>query len=85
MDGTRVVQSPGIDPTKPELRKIKFIDEDINHPNWIVLVDPVLQAFGKQCRLPALHSIDKALHSIPRESAGESYSLTWAFSHNQGH
>ncbi len=74
----------GIDPDKPELRKIKFIDEDINHPNRIVLVDPFLQAFRKQRRLTAIYPINEALHSIPRE-LGESYSLTWAFSHNQGH
>src|SRR5262245_18939135 len=58
-----------IDPAKPQLRKIKLLDEDINHPYRIVLVDKVLQAFRKQCRLTAIYPINEALHSIPRESS----------------
>ena len=37
----------GIDPTKPKLGQIEFFDEDIDHANWIVLADPVFQAFRK--------------------------------------
>lgn len=59
-----------LDPVEPELREIKLINEDIDHPSWIVLVDPVLQTFGEQCRLTAIHSINEALHPIPRESPG---------------
>src|SRR5262245_42345529 len=73
----------GIDPDKPELRKIKFIDEDINHPNWIVLVDPVLQAFRKQRRLTAIYPINEALHPIPANHRGI-IALRRTFSHSQG-
>ena len=71
MDGMMTaVPLPWIDPAKPQLRKIKLLDEDINYPNRIVLVDPVLQAFQKQRRLTPIYPINEALHSIPRESSG---------------
>ena len=30
-----------LDPFEPKLGKIVRIDECVDHPNWIVLVDPV--------------------------------------------
>ena len=47
----------GVDPAKPKLGQIELIDEDIYHPNGIVLIDPVFKAFGKQCGLTAIHSL----------------------------
>src|SRR6185437_6923218 len=35
----------GLDTVKPELGKIERIDERVDHSNWIVLIDPVFQAF----------------------------------------
>jgi hypothetical protein len=37
----------GIDPTKPKLAQIEFLDKDIDYPNRIVLTDPVFQTFRK--------------------------------------
>jgi hypothetical protein len=63
----------GIDPAKPKLAQIEFVDKDVNHPNGIVLANPVFQAFWKQCALPAIRPLNKSLHPIPRKSCGESY------------
>ena len=36
-----------LDTVEPKLGKIKFVHKDVDHPNRIVLADPVSQAFGK--------------------------------------
>ena len=51
-----------------ELGQIERIDERIEHANWIVLADPVIQAFGKKRALPAILPRNEALHPIPRKS-----------------
>jgi hypothetical protein len=55
----------GSDPVKSQLRQIEFIDKDVDHLNGIVLVDPVFQAFRKQHALPAIRTLDEALHPNP--------------------
>ena len=55
-----------IDPAKPKLSQIEFLDKDVNHPNRIVLADPVFQAFRKQRALNAIRALYKSLHPIPR-------------------
>jgi hypothetical protein len=60
--------SPGrlrIDPAEIERTKIKLVDEHVNHTNWVVPIDPIIQAFGKQRRLPAIRPLDEALHRDP--------------------
>ena len=56
-----------IDPAQLQFIEIKLVDKDINHANRIVLVDPVIQAFGKKRRLPAIHPLNETLHPIPRK------------------
>ena len=60
----------GIDPAEPKLGKIEFVDKDVDHPNGIVLADPVFQAFRKQRALPAIRALNEAPHPIPRKSRG---------------
>ena len=47
----RMVRRPasdfGLDPDKPKLRQIEFLDENVDHPNRIVIVDPVFKVLGK--------------------------------------
>jgi len=45
----------------------------INHPNRIVLADPVFQAFRKQRALPAIRARNKALYPTPPQITQESY------------
>jgi hypothetical protein len=45
----------------------------MNHANRIILANPIFQAFRKQCALPAIHPLNKALHPIPPQIAQESY------------
>jgi hypothetical protein len=57
----------GIDAAETQLTKIKLVDKNVNHLNRIVLVDPIMQAFGKKRRLPAsLPSTKRFI--IPRKS-----------------
>src|ERR1700720_3093739 len=55
----------GIDPAEPKRGQIEFLDEDVDHPNGIVLADPVFQAFRKQRALSAIHALNEAPHPIP--------------------
>src|SRR5262245_65913332 len=61
----RTASGLGLDPAKSKLRKIEFINKNVNGANGIVLADPVFQAFGKQHALRAINSLDKALHLNP--------------------
>src|SRR6185436_17161283 len=63
----------GIDPVEPKLGQIEFVDKDVNHPNRIVLADPVFQAFRKQRVLTAIRALNEASHPIPPQTARESY------------
>jgi len=63
-----------IDPAEIERTEIKLLDKHVNHTNRVVLVDPIIQAFGKQRRLPAVRPLDKALHrDLPPKIASEPY------------
>jgi hypothetical protein len=60
------VRGLGIDTAETEFSEIQLIDKHINHPNRIVLANPVLQAVGKQRRLPTSRPLNETLHPIPR-------------------
>ena len=51
-----------LDPGKAKSTQIKRIDEGINRPNWINLIDEVIEALGQQRRLPAVRTFNEALH-----------------------
>ena len=59
----------GLDTVEPKLSKIEFVHKDVDHPNWIVLADPV-QTFRKQRALPAIRALNEASHPIPANGAG---------------
>jgi hypothetical protein len=63
----------GATPAEPKLGQIELIDEDIDYPDRIILIDPVLQAFGKQRDLFAIRSFNEAPHSILPQIVRESY------------
>ena len=63
-----------IDPAEIERTEIKRVDKHVNYTNRVVLVDPIIQAFGKQRRLPAIRPLDKALHrDLPPKIASQAY------------
>src|SRR5207237_10420451 len=64
----------GLDPAESKVGKIEFVDKNVDHPNLIVLTDPVFQAVGKQCALTAIPPFNEAPHLIPPHIAQESYS-----------
>src|SRR5262245_1899603 len=58
---------------EPELAQIKRIDKRIYRANRIALINPFIEAFGQQSRLPTIRPNQEALHrSPPRNSRGES-------------
>ena len=67
----RMIRRPpgrlGSNPIEAELTQIKLVDKDVDHPNRIVLIDPVFQAFRKQRALRTIRSFNKALHPIPQQ------------------
>ncbi len=73
-----------INPIKPQAAKIEFIDKNVDHPNRIVVTDPVFQPIGKQGALPTIHALDKSLHqTLPpkhgRIIAQENHSMVDVF------
>ena len=44
----------GHDAVEPELAQVNRIHEGVDHADGVVLVDPVVQALGKQRRLTAI-------------------------------
>jgi hypothetical protein len=88
----RMIRRPagylGIDPVEPKLGQIELIDKDVDHPNRIVLADPVFQAFRKQRDLTAIRPLNEAPHPIPRKLRGNHIARiksSRAFLHSQGH
>src|SRR5262249_33125240 len=54
--------------------EVEFLNKGVDRPNRIALIDPVLQALGKQRPLPAIDPLNEAPHLIPPQIAAESYS-----------
>src|SRR5713226_10708671 len=49
-------------PGKPQGGKIQFVDEDLDHPNRVLLADIIFQAVRKQRPLRPLFAIDEPMH-----------------------
>ena len=52
-------------PRKPQGGKVQFVDEDLDHPNRVLLVDVILQAVRQQRRLHPIFAIDEPMHRQP--------------------
>ena len=48
---------------EPKLGEIERLDERVDHANWIVLVDPVIEALRQKRRLP--RSVPSTKRFIP--------------------
>src|SRR5262249_29423844 len=73
----RVIRWPAghlrIDPFKSKRAKIELVDKDVDDPNRIVLMNPVLQALRKQRALLSVRPLNEALHTILHRITQESY------------
>jgi hypothetical protein len=49
--------------------QIQFVDEDVDHPNRIVLSHEIVEELGEQNALRSVFTLNKALHQEPRFSA----------------
>ncbi len=56
---------------KPELTEIELIDKNIDHPNCVVVTDPVFQPIRKQRALAPVHAFNETLHdTLPPKHTG---------------
>src|SRR6202040_1347395 len=66
----RVIRGPAgrcrIDAIEPEVAEFQRLDEHIDRPNRIALVDPIIEAFRQQRRLLAIRPLNETLHHFPR-------------------
>ena len=68
---------------EPKLTQIDRLHKRIHHPNGIVLIDPVVQAFRKQSCLAAIQTGNEAPHPTLLKTARRIIPPR-SFSHSQG-
>jgi hypothetical protein len=61
-----------IDAGEAKIPQVQYLDERIDHANRIAVVDPGVEAFRQQRRLPRSVPATKPAISAPADSAGES-------------
>jgi hypothetical protein len=59
-----------VDPAKPKIAQIEFVNKDVDHTNGIIRDYPIFQAVQKQRALPPINPFNEALHPIPRNPQG---------------
>ena len=59
-------------PAKAQATEIERIDKGIDHAHCVVFVNPVVQPFGKQRSLAAVHTLNEALRQILPPNTRES-------------
>src|SRR6185436_20586228 len=52
-------------PRKAQAGQVQFVDEDLDHPNRILLVDVILQAMRQQRRLHPVFALNEPMHRQP--------------------
>src|SRR3979411_130373 len=72
-----------VDAIEPEVAEFQRIDEHIDRANRITLVDPIIQAFRQQRRLPAIRPLNETLHHFPRRFS-KGIIASMGFSHSLG-
>jgi hypothetical protein len=53
-------------PRKPQGGKIELVDEKVDHPNRVLLIDIILQAVREQCPLHPIFAVDEPMHRHPQ-------------------
>ncbi len=48
---------------EPKTLQVQLVDEDIDHPDRIILGHVVVETFGKQRLLPAIRTLNEAAHT----------------------
>lgn len=69
----------GHDAFETQMTQVQFIDKDVDHPDRIVLRHIVFDIFGKQDTLPAIFTLNEALHLSPRRLTSDNYSSNRRF------
>src|SRR5262245_6834457 len=64
---------------EPELAQIKRIDKRIYRANRIALINPFIEAFGQQSRLPTIRPNQEALHRSPPANREENHNIQNVF------
>src|SRR6478735_3242557 len=64
---------------KTQLAQVQFINEDVDHPNRIVLRHVVVKILGKQDTLPTVFTLNEALHLSSRSITSRNPSRLGSF------
>ncbi|MET4719974.1 hypothetical protein ABIF63_004080 [Bradyrhizobium japonicum] len=70
---------------KAHLSQTERIDKYVDHANWVILVNEVIEAFGQQRPLPTIRLFNEAPHRFPQKKSQENHNSSPPFSHSQGH
>lgn len=54
---------------EPQVNQIELRNEEIDHADQVILIDPVFETSRKQDRLPARNTFDETRHARPRSHA----------------
>ena len=74
---------PASTPVEPQRPQVQLVDEHVDHPDRVLLRHVVIQILRKQNALPAILTLDEALHLTPRRSSSRIITQQ-AFSHSLG-
>ena len=80
---TRPADPRRIETREPKLLEIERVDEGIDEANRIALVNPIVEAFRQQRRLPAIRPRNEVRHASPRRFSRRIIARR-EFSHSQG-
>src|SRR4029077_19609176 len=58
----RSARGQGINTLKAQFAKIEFIDEHIDHPDWILFSHVIIETFGQQPDLSSAFALNETLH-----------------------
>ncbi|PVZ42764.1 hypothetical protein N430_01377 [Pseudomonas sp. CC120222-01a] len=82
---SRTTRCRRIDTLEPECSKVKFIDKNIDYPNWVFFGDVVVQALRQQRDLRPRLTFYESLHDRPRHDLDDQkVRQSQAFSHSLG-
>ena len=61
------------DALKPSRPQIQFVDEDVDHPHWMVFSHVIVEELREQDTLRSHFALNQTLHSSPRNATSQNY------------
>ncbi len=81
----RTTRCSRIDTLEPECSEVEFIDENVDHPNWVFFGDVIIQALRQQRDLRPGFTFNEPFHDRPRHDLDDQkVRQSQVFSHSLG-